>query len=348
VRESAELARHAAVGSPARHTWPLALALSFLLSGLVVLAFSVKPTYRVYLGETEVAASRRLSDLAAAVQARVDEQLGQPIVLAYGEKEWSFTRGQLGLLPAKPAAEAVQEAAALVPWWQRNLVGRPALRLTGLTEWDQTVLGSALGSLRAEVETEPIPATFEVVDKQPVITPETNGTMVETHAVLAALEAAGGSAKVDLPVSARASEVTKQSLEGMGIRKLVAEWSTMYDPTIPRADNVERAARAFNGLIVKPGDILSYNATVGPVDSANGWREAFVIVGGELVPGVGGGVCQTATTLYGAALRANLEIVERHQHQLAVSYIDPSQDAAIAQGWEDLKIRNTSGGHLYL
>jgi vancomycin resistance protein YoaR len=199
--------------------------------------------------------------------------------------------------------------------------------------------------IRQAAERKPVPATFRIKDRQPVITPEVNGITIVTRKVLAALEHADS---IEVPLTEVPPEVTTASIKEMGIRKVIAEWSTQYDPSIPRGENVERAARAFNGLVIKPGELLSYNGVVGPVDAENGWKEAWVFENGQVVTGVGGGVCQVATTFYGAALRAGLEIMERHPHQLAVSYIEPSQDAAIAPGYEDLKIRNTTAGYIYV
>jgi len=348
VRELAERARQAAAALPVRPSWPVALAVAALLSGLLSLLFAVPPVYQVYVGDRHVAGSRHLAELVALVEADVARDLSRTVALTAGENQWYYSLASLGLTPAVDAAAALTEAAQLVPWWQRNGWSRPALHVSGLTTWDAAVLESAIGPVRLALQTEPSPARFAVTNREPVITPEVNGVLVETQAVLVALQGLGQSDWLEVPLSPKPPAVTRATLESMRIRKLVSQWTTQYDPTIPRAENVERAARAFNGLVIKPGEILSYNATVGPVDAANGWKEAYIIVSGELVPGVGGGVCQVATTFYGAALRANLEILERHPHQLAVTYIEPSQDAAIAQGWEDLKIRNTSPGYIYI
>ncbi|HLN63218.1 MAG TPA: VanW family protein [Symbiobacteriaceae bacterium] len=326
-------------------------------AGLVVLGVAgaglalgaVPPRYEVRLRDRPVAAGRDLGALSAGLQARWEGELAREVTLTAGDRSWTYQLADLGLPDGRTQLAAELEAqAGQLPWWERLALSHPVLTVEPPPGWLTEKLEAALLPIRAEVERQPVDATFHIEKQVPVITPETNGTQLETGRVLEALKGLGEGRQLALPVTDRAPAVTRASLEAMHITRVIAEWTTHYDPSIPRADNVERAARAFNGLILKPGEILSYNATVGPVDEANGWKEAFVIVNGELVPGVGGGVCQVATTFYGAALRANLDILERHPHQLAVAYIAPSQDAAIAQGWEDLKIRNTSLGHLYI
>ena len=104
--------------------------------------------------------------------------------------------------------------------------------------------------------------------------------------------------------------------------------------------NAVRAAQALNGAVVAPGAVLSFNRTVGPWTADRGYLKAPVSFGGEIEPAWGGGVCQTSTTLYNAALLAGLEIVERHRHQWPPQYAPPGRDAAVAQYDIDLRIRN--------
>ncbi|HYG57119.1 MAG TPA: VanW family protein, partial [Symbiobacteriaceae bacterium] len=337
------------LGLRALRWWAAVGVVVLVLSvGLVAVA-AIEPAFEVRLGQRAVGEGRSLAELTEALEAEADRQMAREVTLAYQGQTWTYRLGELGrMADAHQLQQSLAEAAASLPWWQRLAWSRPVLALEEAAGWDTARLEAALQPIREAIEQQPVPASLAIIKREPVITPEVDGVVLETSAVLEALKTLGDQSTLELPVTQQAPSVTRATLEAMRIKGLVAEWTTWYDPTIPRAENVERAARAFDGLIVKPGEVLSYNGTVGPVDAANGWKEAFVIVNGELVPGVGGGVCQVATTFYGAALRANLDIMERHQHQLAVSYIDPSQDAAIAQGWEDLKIRNTALGHLYI
>lgn len=116
-----------------------------------------------------------------------------------------------------------------------------------------------------------------------------------------------------------------------------------------RATNVQIAAAAFNGIVLAPGETLSFNNTVGNITRAKGYQTATVFSGGKAVDGLGGGVCQVATTLYDAALYANLEIVERHNHGLPVGYVKPSHDATVASSSGlDFKFKNNTNGYIYI
>jgi vancomycin resistance protein YoaR len=104
--------------------------------------------------------------------------------------------------------------------------------------------------------------------------------------------------------------------------------------------NAVRAASALNGKVILPGAEFSFNKTVKSWSLDRGYEKAPVSYDGELVKAYGGGVCQTSTTLYNAALLAGLEIVERHPHVFAPHYVPPGRDAAVAQYNVDLRLKN--------
>jgi len=104
--------------------------------------------------------------------------------------------------------------------------------------------------------------------------------------------------------------------------------------------NATRAARALDGLVIESGHDFSFNRTVGSWTPDRGYVLAPVSYDGELVVDWGGGVCQTSTTLYNAALIAGLEITERHRHTWPPKYVPPGRDAAVAQQTIDLRLRN--------
>ncbi|MBM3473578.1 MAG: vanomycin resistance protein VanB [Armatimonadetes bacterium] len=105
-------------------------------------------------------------------------------------------------------------------------------------------------------------------------------------------------------------------------------------------ENALRAARPFDGFVLDSGKEFSFNKTVGPWTSDRGYVRAPVSYSGELVLDWGGGVCQTSSALYNAALIAGLEIVERHPHTWTPPYVPPGRDAAVAQYTIDLRFRN--------
>jgi len=148
-------------------------------------------------------------------------------------------------------------------------------------------------------------------------------------------------AEVTLPYAANTPRVTAEMLAP--VDTLLATFTTSYaSSSRNRAGNVETAARSINGAIVMPGEVFSYNQTVGPRSAENGFRIAPVIMNGQLVPGLGGGVCQVSTTLYNAALLSNMKIVARSHHSHPVPYVPSGRDATVSYGSLDLKFRNAS------
>jgi vancomycin resistance protein YoaR len=123
---------------------------------------------------------------------------------------------------------------------------------------------------------------------------------------------------------------------------LLAQFTTRYDQSAEnRANNIKLSTEKINGTILMPNEIFSYNKVVGERTISAGYKEAAVYVGGKIVQGIGGGICQVSSTLYNAVLLANLEITERRNHYFITSYVSPSRDATVSYGSIDFKFKNT-------
>ncbi len=122
---------------------------------------------------------------------------------------------------------------------------------------------------------------------------------------------------------------------------LIGSCSTKYNTkSTSRNKNLQQACNKINNVVVYPGEVFSTNEHYGPTTVENGYAMSNVIVNNELVEGEGGGVCQISSTLYNAVLRAELEVVERRNHSLAVSYVPAGFDATLANPYIDFKFRN--------
>lgn len=108
-----------------------------------------------------------------------------------------------------------------------------------------------------------------------------------------------------------------------------------------RTNNIILSSAKVNGKILQAGEIFSFNQTVGPRTAQNGYQNAKIFVGKKVVNGIGGGICQTSSTLYNLALETGLQILERYPHSLKVVYAPPNRDATVSWGGADLKFRNT-------
>ena len=152
---------------------------------------------------------------------------------------------------------------------------------------------------------------------------------------------------IEIPVKEIQPVMTKEQLSR--INSVIGEFSTSYSTSSSdRKENIRVSARALDGKIVLPGETFSFNGTTGPRTRDKGYKEANIIIGGEFIPGVGGGVCQMSTTLYNALVRADLTIVQRSPHSIPSTYVPYGQDAAVSYGHLDLKFRNDFDFPIYI
>ncbi len=122
---------------------------------------------------------------------------------------------------------------------------------------------------------------------------------------------------------------------------LLSEFSTKYQVSNrDRTTNLMLAAGKINGTVLMPGEVFSYNRVVGERTIAAGYKEAPIYVSGEVVDGLGGGICQITSTLYNAVVYANLDIVQRSNHQFVPSYVTASRDATVVYGAIDFQFKN--------
>ena len=122
---------------------------------------------------------------------------------------------------------------------------------------------------------------------------------------------------------------------------VIARYATSLDGrNRSQRHNADLALSRLDGTVIKPGEMFSFNGRVGTFSRDQGYRKAPVSYNGQLVDSWGGGVCQTSTTLYNAALLSGMTIVERNRHRFCPSYVAPGRDAAVAFNTIDLKFRN--------
>lgn len=174
------------------------------------------------------------------------------------------------------------------------------------------------------------------------IIPERIGAEFDVTAAQAKLDAAAPGETVTLDATVELPAVTAEELEGVLFRDVLGQCRTHVSGTSARINNVKLSAAACNGVVLNTGDVFSYNATTGQRTTAKGYQAAPAYVQGETVDEVGGGVCQTSSTLYYACLRANLEITERYAHRYVPAYIDWGMDATVSWGGPDYKFTNNT------
>lgn len=210
-----------------------------------------------------------------------------------------------------------------------------------------------LGELTRELNTPPKDAVLKpkMENNAVEIVPHSQGLEIDLTKTVQDLQKALSqqAANVELAVRVKEPAVKTEDLETQKYDAVVSSFSTAFAANEKnRSENLARAARAIDMTLLKPGEIFSFNKRVGPRNEATGYKDAPVIIQNELVPGIGGGICQVSSTLYNSALLADLEIVERHPHEFAIAYLPPGRDATVTDGNADLKFKNNTPGYILI
>ncbi|EEM18481.1 vancomycin resistance protein [Bacillus pseudomycoides] len=197
----------------------------------------------------------------------------------------------------------------------------------------------------------PVNAELSVSGTTVNISQSQNGEKVDKDKLkeLTAKAITAGTQDIQLPIASIKPERSTEDMQNMGITQVIAEYSTpMAGRNGSQSFNVNKSANTLSGAIVAPDETFSFNERVGITDAAHGYRSAAVFLQGKVVQSAGGGVCQVSSTLYGAALRADLGVVARSNHSMPVHYLPLGQDAAVADYGPDLKFKNNTGKYIYI
>lgn len=272
-----------------------------------------------------------------AAAATLTRFLAQPVRLRFEDRWWDIdptTLASLLVLVERPDAP-------------------PGERLAVRFDPEQTA--SYLGTLLSDLWRPARDARVAWDGQQLVVVSESqDGIELDFPAMLAALDDAvrTGTSEVSVQVVRVRPTVSSDNLEALGIRELIGVGETVYAGSAPeRAHNIRVAAEYLNGTLIPPGAVFSFNEAIGPITAERGYQEGYVILAEETVPGIGGGVCQVATTTFRAAFFAGLPIVERNPHRYRVLWYELDGwpvgfDAAIFQPGADLKFENTTGAYI--
>ncbi len=219
-------------------------------------------------------------------------------------------------------------------------------------EIDSELISSFVDVTYAEMIDSPVDATLEYIDGSLTVIGGEDGEKIDVDLAVTQIEAFmsedwdGESGEIYLSTIIVEPDVTAASLES--VTSVLGTFNTYCANSGNRWNNVARGAELINGTFLMPGEELSVYEIVAPFTEENGYYNAGSYLDGEVVDSMGGGICQVSTTLYNAALYAELEIAERYAHSMLVSYVDPAMDAAIAGTYKDLKIVNNTESPIYI
>ena len=186
-------------------------------------------------------------------------------------------------------------------------------------------------------------ARFIVDGRRVRIRPSRPGLAVDGRWVADSVATAvsGSISRASLRLKQVRADLTTTEAKKLGIRRQISTFTTDMGPSSSnRIHNVQLMANYIDGTIVRPGEAFSFNESVGPRTSERGFREGQMIIGSLLLPAIGGGVCQTATTLFNNAFELGLPIVERHNHSFYISHYPLGRDATVSWGGPDFAFRN--------
>ncbi len=195
-------------------------------------------------------------------------------------------------------------------------------------------------AIRREVYTEARDASLDPGTME--ITDHAVGLDFDVQELKTAYQNAKSGETVIIPLDVTRPNVTREDLEAALFRDVLGQATTRVTGSAARKNNVKLAAAACNEVILLPGEEFSYNNTTGSRSASKGYLPAPIYAGGRSEDGVGGGICQVSSTIYYAVLHSTLEIVERHDHQFAVSYLDPGMDATVYYGSLDFRFKNST------
>lgn len=187
------------------------------------------------------------------------------------------------------------------------------------------------------------PQDAELDGKTYEVIPEILGYGFQIDAVSALLKTAAYGQTVTVPLEFMMPDITQEALVGHLFKSILGEFTAVYTGTADaaREKNLRLACEALNGYVIKAGETFSFNAIIGPCTTNKGYQPAPTYVGSTATT-LGGGISQISSALYCGALKAGLQVTQRHAHAYAVDYTLLGFDAAVTYGSQDLQFVNTT------
>ena len=219
-------------------------------------------------------------------------------------------------------------------------------------EFDRATVEAIVNEQGDRYNVEAKNATLSKSDGDFVVTPGTKGEKIDANASISRIMSnldnfTGSDLTIDMVVVEDIPKATAEDLEK--VHDVIGRYKTSFKTSnADRSGNVRNGTRLVNGTVLLPGDSFSMYQTVSPFTEENGYYLAGSYLNGMVVESLGGGICQVSSTLYNAVLRAELQVDERHNHSMIVSYVDLSSDAAISGTSKDFQFTNNTEYPIYI
>lgn len=329
-----------------------ASALAFLAYGSSA-ALPEHIVANVYVSEVAVG-GMTCTEAFDAVSALAARRLDETIAVEGSGKTFEISLRELG--GEADVREAVEKAALVGRRGDLSgslretveVVRNPVTIALPLT-FREEVARAALAGFGESLRQSPQNATADIEGTNLTIRPHKVGVEPDLEATVAAVSGAaraGERGPVAFAVREVQPAVLSRDLEGLIV---LGSFSTTF-PTgqTNRVANIRLGSSVLDGSVIAPGEVFSLNQRMGPRTVEKGYRVAPVFSGQQTVLGVGGGICQIATTVYNAVLAGDLTVVERHAHSKPVHYIAPGRDATLDYGSADLRFQNSTSAPVIL
>ncbi len=257
---------------------------------------------------------------------------GREMELFVGENELTITRGVPGNYIDIP------EAVHLFKKKAYSLGGKPLV----LTAKEIIPNEPNAKAIHDTISGQPVDAEYKIENQRLIIIDDKPGVSFDIDAAQAVIDQSTDNT-ITIPITVTRASITRESLQAQLFPDRLGTYTTRYNAgDVSRSYNVSLASQKINEVVLAPGDVFSYNDTVGPRTVERGFKIANVYVGNKVEPGVGGGICQVSTTLFNAVVLSDLEIVYRTNHSLPVTYAPLGRDATVAYGSIDFKFKNNT------
>jgi vancomycin resistance protein YoaR len=266
------------------------------------------------------------------VQAQVKLMTSAPLKLTAADKTFTL------------APDEVAAALDYTPWYGAQFPSVPHLSAAKLSAFFARVAPA--------VETAAVDATFDTDGIKVWVVPGTDGTAIDADRTAVALSAAA------LTTTARTAEVvtkvkdpdlTTAEAQAMGVKDLLARYTTEYTGTMVRRLNVKLTTEFATNVLLAPGEEYDFDKQVGPRTAERGYNAAPAIVGpGDQEDVLGGGISQVSTTMFNAVFLAGLEVTERHNLSIYISHYPKGRDATVTGGGKNLRFVNDTDHSIWI
>lgn len=303
----------------------------------------------VQVGDVDLTGLRKDQALEA-LRERFEPCLDQPLVIVDNgfrfyclPREWGFVFDYEAMMTETFALG--HEGNILRQWAERRKIKQNPVECQAKVITDQTLLGELIRLLEMQVNVEPIKSNI-IVNKEGQVqhTPSRMGRQLNTGRFLELLSegiSRTEEKEVTLPVDQVKPSLVDEEVASWELTRIISAYTTEFDESNPdRTTNLKVAVARLHGALLPPKQQFSFNRWIGPRSLQHGYKEAPVVLENELVPGVGGGICQVSTTLYNAWLLAGFRVDKRHNHSIPVTYVGMGLDAAVVYGAQDLAFTN--------